>query len=368
MLISQKIRIYPNKSTIEYIKGCFGYYRFIYNNALSIWNEMYENGENPNGRKVRDFYKRNLKKDWESTYSPNLLDNSIRNLERGFKMFYKKNNRHPKFKSRKNSKNSFTINKKNESTIRIKNNKVYLPKFEYGIKLSEKIRFKGIIKECTVSERANKYFISFIIEVDEEIFTKNNNKKFVGIDANIGHFNISEKNHNYDFPLKELNKYYSKISYYQKILSRKQKESNKYFKTKTKLQNIYYKIYNIQNDWLQKFTTMIVRKYHFICIEDLNINGMLKNKRLSKHIIRSLFYRFRVILEYKSNLYGNELIIADMWYPSTQRCARCGNIKKDNNKMKLSDRVYRCKQCGLTVNRDKNSAYNLKIYAKNMVG
>ena len=120
-------------------------------------------------------------------------------------------------------------------------------------------------------------------------------------------------------------------------MSKKEKGSNNYNKVKTKLN----------------------KNYKTIKIEDLNVSGMMKNKRLAKSVKRSNFYEFRYMLEYKSQLYNNELIVIDMWYASSKICNSCGNKKKD---LKLSDRIYSCDKCGYINDRDLNAALNIRDY------
>ena len=366
MILSQKIRIYPNKTMCKQFEEFFGYARYSYNAGIALWEEMYEAGEKPNERKVRDKYKRSLKQDWEASYPPNIFDNSITHLAGGYKMFFNRMGNKPKFKSKRKAKKSFTINRKGPSTIRIKNDKLFLPKFKYGVKMAENIRFEGCIKLATVTKRANQYYVSLSIELGDEsyLYRSGDYLPTVGVDANIGHFDVSEETHRWETPLNKLAPLYEKISHYQRLLSKKKLDSKKYNVMKTKLQNTYLRIQNIQDDWLHKFTSYLVHSYHKICIEDLNIKGMLSNKRISKKIARSLFYRFRVQLQYKCEMYGNELIIADRWFPSTQHCSICGFRKEGEDKLKLSDRIYHCNNCGETLDRDYNSACNLKIYAE----
>ena len=349
---------------IKQLEGMFGYSRYSYNATLALWNEIYGNGEKPNERMVRDKYKQTMKNEWEKEYPPNIFDNACKDMAFGWDMFFKRISRRPKFKSKRKSKESFTINRKNNSTIRIKNGRLFLPKFKYGIRMSENIKYDGIIKLCTISKRANQYYASLTIDTDEEFYRSLSTLPSVGIDANIGHFNISEDIHGFNTPLNNLTPLYERISYYQKLLSRKVKGSNKYNVVKTKLQKLYLRIQNIQDDWLHKFTSHMVQNYHKICIEDLNVKGMLSNRKISKKISRSMFYRFKMFLQYKCNMYGNELTIADRWFPSTQICSCCGYRKEGNDKLKLSDRIYICNNCDETIDRDYNSACNLKLYAE----
>ena len=333
MLISQKIRIYPNKTMVRQLEGMFGYSRYSYNATLALWNDMYANGEKPNERKVRDKYKRNLKNEWESEYPPNVFDNACRDMAFGWDMFFRGISRRPRFKSKRKSRDSFTINRKNDSTIRIKGGRLFLPKFKYGIKMSESIKYDGVAKSCTITKRAGQYYASITIDTNEEFYRSLTTLPTVGIDANIGHFDISEDDHVFNTPLKTLTPLYIRIAHYQKLLSRKTKGSKKYNVVKTKLQKIYLKIQNIQDDWLHKFTSHIVQNYHRICIEDLNVKGMLSNRRIAKQISRSMFYRFKTLLQYKCAMYGNELTIADRWFPSTQICSCCGHRKEGENNL-----------------------------------
>ena len=349
---------------IKQLEGMFGYSRYSYNATLALWNEIYGNGEKPNERMVRDKYKQTMKNEWEKEYPPNIFDNACKDMAFGWDMFFKRISRRPKFKSKRKSKESFTINRKNNSTIRIKNGRLFLPKFKYGIRMSENIKYDGIIKLCTISKRANQYYTSLTIDTNEEFYRSLSTLPSVGIDANIGHFNISEDIHGFNTPLNNLTPLYERISYYQKLLSRKVKGSNKYNVVKIKLQKLYLKIQNIQDDWLHKFTSHIIQNYHKICIEDLNVKGMLINRKISKKISRSMFYRFKMFLQYKCNMYGNELVIADRWFPSTQICSCCGHRKEGNDKLKLSDRIYICNNCDEVMDRDYNSACNLKLYAE----
>ena len=376
MYVAHKIEIKPNKFIQKQISEAFGYSRYIYNKALVEWKRMYnlykEDSSNPKPTnwKVRSNLKRN-KLEWESTQQTQILDTSCDDLSKAFNMFFKGISKYPKFKSKKKSKNTCRFYRKNEYTIKIINDKyLKLPKLE-PIKMKEKLRFKGIIKEVTISKKANKYFASFIIDSDIKV-RPNTNGKFAGIDLGIKTFAVvtdSDNNYyEYESILNNLKPLYNKISCYQRRLSKKNRYSNKYNVMKTKLQKIYLRISNIQNDYLHKITTELIQDYQYITIEDLNVSGMLKNRKLSKVISRSLFYTFKIFLEYKAKMYNNTIIIADRWFPSSQTCSNCGNVLKKENKLKLSNRVYKCKKCDNIIDRDVNAAINLKLYGMHQVG
>ena len=177
----------------------------------------------------------------------------------------------------------------------------------------------------------------------------------------------------------KLQKLYKRIKHYQRILARKREangklatKSNNYFAVRTKLQRDYRKVANIQNDLLQQFTTKLVNNYDQIVIEDLAVKQMIITHVASKGMQRSLFSRFRQILTYKCDWYGKELILADKTYPSTQRCATCGYVKKGEEKITLQGNKkygtkhneYVCYECGYKNDRDENAVLNLLALAK----
>lgn len=378
MILTHKMRIYPSSNDCKYIESVFGYARYCYNKGLATWQSLYKNNtKRINGKMIRNILKSD-KQEWENKYCPSVLDSAIEDLEHAFNNFFNKNmknHKQPKFKKKDNNKNSFRYYRKNDSSIRIKGNRLYMSKFKNGIKLSEKIRFEGVIKTCTISRKADKYFASFSIEVDDNNLPKLKKCKsvieYAGIDLGIKTFaivgyevNNQRKYKSFKGKTKKLKKLYTKISYYQKRLSKKIKGSNNYNVMKTKLRRLYLRINNIENDYLHKLTNKLLKKFNVITIEDLNVSGMIKNKKLSKSIQKSLFRKFRTFLVYKSKIYNKRIIIADRMFPSTQTCSCCGFVKTKNLKLNLSNRIYVCNNCGFKEDRDNNASYNLKLYGE----
>lgn len=148
-------------------------------------------------------------------------------------------------------------------------------------------------------------------------------------------------------------------------------QSNQYFKVRTKLQKCYERVTSIQNDLLHKFTTMIYHNYDAVVIEDLDVQAMQMSKK-AKNLHRSLFGRFRLYMEYKAEKFDKQLIVADRYYPSTQRCSNCGHVKTGDDKITLSGNAkhgtkhneYICYECGFEADRDKNAVLNLLALAK----
>lgn len=376
MYIAQKIELKPNKTTKTILEQYFGYSRYIYNKALATWNEMYEehqeNGllEKPTHRRVRDRLKKN-KEEWEENYCSQVLETGTEDVGKAFNMFFKKVSKFPKFKSKKKSKSTFRFYRKNEYSIRVTEDRFLKLATLTPIKMKEDLKYDGIIKEVTIIKKADKYFAGFVIDLKCNL-PQIDNELACGIDVGIKTFaTISDSNDGlYTVPsfIKTLEPLYNKASEYNRRMSRKIYNSKKYLAMKTKLQRIYLKISNIQQDYLHNITTWLTSNYKYITIETIKVNNLVKNRKLSKVISRSLFYTFRQQLEYKCEMYGNILIKADQFFPSTQTCSCCGNVRTKEDKLKLSDRTYVCPKCGNEIDRDENAAINLRNYGMSIIG
>ncbi len=373
-----KIRVYPTKEQRDLFDNYFGYSRWCYNNFLELWNIMYTNGDKPNYRKVRNELKRIYKDlssldeySWIKSYSTQIIDTSGEDVQRAWNNFFNprmKSNK-PKFKSKKRMNNSFRLYKKNDATFQLlPNNRIHLVKV--AIKKQGGLRYRdkhlvskindGSIQEVTISKKANRYFASIVVRYGINFNQQNTNGNICGIDLGIKNFAILNNGITVDNP--NYHKLYTlerRLAVYQRKLSKKHYTSNNYKRLRTKIQKCYLDMYNIKHDFLQKFTTYIVRKYQYIGIEGLNVTGLLHNRKLSHKIYHSLFGTFREFLRYKSEWYGNTLIEADTFYPSTQLCSQCGYRKVDDEKLNLSDRTYVCHNCGYIDDRDINAAKNL---------
>jgi putative transposase len=189
------------------------------------------------------------------------------------------------------------------------------------------------------------------------IYNNNHSKSTIGIDLGLKIYATQSDGLITEFPKQRIITLENKIKKLQQILSNKQYNSNNYKKLLKKLNKLYKKIHNITFNFLNKYTTWLCKTYSEIHIENLNIQSMLKNHRMSKAIQRSCFYTFRNMLEYKSKLYNCNLIIIDRYFASSKICHNCGNKKQ---KLKLSDRIYKCDKCGYEEDRDLNAALNIR--------
>ena len=344
--------------------------------------ELLDMFPSPSERVVRDLMIRD-KDDWQRRLSSQVLQLAIRDLANAWSAFF--NNQKSKTKKRKVGKPFFQTKKNTKQGFktnyaRIKNGKLVLDKPQvykgdwYGISFKGYDLPDGKIKHCVITKVNNKYYASLAVDCPEQSLPKTNQK--TAIDANVNHFDYTDGS--FVVCPKQLDVLYEQIKHYQRVLARKRKangkkatQSNQYFKARTKLQRCYKRVTNIQNDLLHKFTTEIYHNYDTVVIEDLDVKTMQMSKK-AKNLHRSLFGRFRLYMEYKADKFGKTLILADRYYPSTQRCSNCEHVKTGDDKITLQGNKkhgtkhneYICYECGFEADRDKNAVLNLLALAK----
>lgn len=386
LLKAYKVEIKPTTKQIQKINQSIGVCRWLYNEYLSTNNQLYTKYKNGfidkkqvfmsandfdkyinNEIKVLDEYS------WINNCGSKARKKAIQNAEIAYKRFFKGQAKFPKFKKKNKCDVKLYFPKNNKGDWKVDRHKIMIPTLK-NVRLKEYgyIPIGSKIISGTVSKKANRYYVSVIIDV-ENIPQKNTNQG-IGIDLGIKDFAICSdkiiyKNINKTQRVRKLEK---KLSRQQKRLSRKYeslKLRNKKEKGEATRQNIqkqiakvqilYQRLNNIRTDYINKVVSNVVRnKPSYITIEDLNVKGMMKNKHLSDAIRKQGFYEFKRQLEYKCKFRGIQLVVADRFYPSSKTCSQCGEIKKD---LKLKDRVYKC-SCGLSIDRDLNASINLSRY------
>ena len=403
MKLTRKVVLKPNIAMKQVLDSLCDYRRYCWNEALELWNTLYEQrliGLTKEERStVREFVKskqpltaelqelnalypspnnytvRNIlvaqKEDWQYFLSPRVLQLAVKDLADAWSRFYKSSKEFgkPKFRSRKDLKQGFKTD-----CSRIVNGKLVLDKPQpykgdwYPISFRGASLEDGKISLCSVTRVNGKYYATFVVEVETPNLPKMG--KINAVDLNVDHFDTLDGRFNLQSKL--LNKLYSRVKHYQRALARKRlenpdyKNSMGYQATRAKLQATYKRIRNIQDDLLHKFTTSLFVNYDTIVIEDLDVKR-LQMKKQAKNLHRSLFGRFRQYMEYKAIKFDKELIIADRFYPSTQRCSSCGFVKTGEDKITLEGNKnhgtkhheYICYECGFSADRDYNAVLNL---------
>lgn len=368
MLRAVKIRLYPNKTQTEQFNKLLGCYRFVYNQCLARKINSYkENKVSENLSTLGQFVHHELLKDdnfiWLREQNTKVLKQAINDMLSAYKNFFTQHKGFPKFKSKHDNKQSCrfelgAISKRNDyTTYHLSLANIKNVKFKCNKKYAEYLQnHKQNIRQATLSKLpCGEFYLSIL--VDGSLIHKGlqDTDKDVGIDLGIKDFVITsdgEVFENLHFKKCQSNK----IKRLQRQLSRKQKGSNNRNKARIKLAKVYKKINDKKQYYLHQVSNTLINENQVICMVDLNVNGMLRNHKLSESIQEMNFGEFKRILEYKTNWFNRRVVYVDRFYPSSKTCHNCGYI---NKQLKLSDRQWICPHCGEVIERDYNAALNI---------
>lgn len=353
MLKSYKYKLNPNKEQIVLLNKHFGSIRFAYNYFLNERKKEYETNKNTinyydNAKSLTEL-KKLEEYSWLNEINSQSLQYSLKCLDGAYQNFFKFKKGFPKFKS-KRSKNSFSVTQ----SVKLINGKLVIPKFKQPIDLILHRTFNGKIKSCTISKTpTNEYFVSILVETEHNKIPKTG--KTIGIDLGLKDFVITSEGYKYK------NNRYTKtyanlLKKAQQHLSRKTKGSNRYQKQKLKVAKLHKKIANSRLDNLHKVSTELIKKYDTIILEDLNVKGMIKNHKLSKHISDASWSKFVELLTYKAEWNDKQIVKIDRFFPSSKTCNCCGYI---NQNLKLDMREWTCSSCNIKLDRDLNASINI---------
>jgi putative transposase len=357
MLKAYRCRLYPTKQQADLLEKHFNACRFVYNLALETKIRAYK--EYGVSFSAYDLQKQltALKKDNEWLYlvDSQSLQKAISNMDNAYKVFFRGGG-YPKFKSKQRALTTFSSPQ--GENIKIVDSLIKIPKFKEGINIRVSRPIFGEMRQATVTKTATgKYFISILCETGLPIPDKKPilQDTAIGVDLGIKTFAVLSNGKGIENP-KYLRACAERLAVLQRRLSRKKKGSANRRKALKKVALIHEKIANQRKDFLHKLSTNLVNNHDTICLEDLNVKGMIKNHKLAKSVSDASWGEFNRQLEYKANWYGKNIIRIGRFEPSSKTCNVCGLI---NNGLTLSDREWTC-ECGVTHDRDLNAAINIK--------
>ena len=366
-LKAYKFRIYPTEEQEIFFAKTFGCVRKVYNLMLNDRKKAYEEVKNDPSKKMTFPTPAKYKKEFPFLKEVDslALANAQLNLDKAYKNFFRdKSVGFPRFKSKKNPVQSYTTNNQNGTVALIDSKFIKVPKLKSLIRIKLHRQPKGMIKSATISRHASgKYYISLLCKEEINELLKTNSA--IGIDLGITDFAIlsdGQKIDNHKFTSKmekKLKREQRKLS--KRALLAKNKgiplsEAKNYQKQKRKVARLHEKVMNQRTDFLNKLSTEIIKNHDIICIEDLNVKGMLRNHKLARSISDVSWSSFVAKLQYKADWYGREIIKVDTWFPSSQICSECGH--KDGKKS-LDIREWTCPICHTHHDRDINASINI---------
>ena len=322
---------------------------------MEKWKEKYKNGERTSAYSlIKELTSIKRKQfPWMGRIGKTSPQYAIHNLEKAYKNFFGKRANYPKFK-KKGIKDSF-VAVENKQSFKQKDKRIWIPRLGL-VKCAENLRFDGKVNNVVVKRIADIWFACINIETND---TPNISKSqtILGVDLGIKYLAVISDCAYFKNP-KALERNLRLLKRRQQSLCRKKKGSNNRGKAQMKIARLYYKISCIRRNSLHEVSRYIVNNANKIVLEDLNVKGMIKNKKLSRSLNDVSFGELRRQIQYKANWEGKEVIVADRFFPSSKTCCICGAIKEN---LKLSTRIYKC-DCGNNICRDLNSAINLANY------
>ncbi len=364
MLIGFKTELKPNNKQITAFKKHCGIARHAWNHALAhtklildinrLAKSLGESDQKvkfPSAIDLNKWHCREIKKanPWYYECSKAAHQNAIRSLRVSWDRCFKKISGPPKFKKKGKCRDTFTL----DGSISCQQKAIKLPRIGW-VKTFEELPNGFKPKNATISRDGSKWFVSFRLEV--EPIQQAKTKLAVGIDLGLKTFGTLSNGEILEAPITEYKRIKAKIAKLQYVARNKTKGSTRWQKAMQKIQKLHYKAKCIRLDFLHKSTTYLAKNFSVICLEDLNIKGMMANHKLAGAISLMGWHEFRRQLEYKCKLYESELVFISRWEPSSKTCSQCGWKKED---LTLKDRIFDCKNCGSKLDRDFNAALNI---------
>jgi putative transposase len=361
MILAHKIALDPNNTQRTYFAKAAGTARFAYNWGLAEWQAQYQAWkDNPLLAKPNEAALRRQLNSIKREHFPWMLEvtkcapqQAIMQLGEAFKNFFAGRAKYPRF-HKKGINDSFALD---NGQFNLNGSRIRLPHLGW-VRIRETLRFTGKVLSATISRTADRWFVAIVMDTDQTLTRPAENQGVVGVDLGVTTFATLSTGEPVPGP-KAHKAALKRIERLNRRLARKVKFSRNWRKAKAKLARLHARIANVRQDATHKLTSDLVRRFHTIGIEDLNVIGMVQNRHLARAVSDMGFFEFRRQLDYKTAMRGGIVVVADRWFPSSKTCSRCD---QHHPEMILGVDTLRC-DCGAVISRDLNAAINLAKYA-----
>ena len=361
MIKTHQIHLHPTPEQENYLMRAAGTNRFLYNWGLNEWKAWYQDGKKPSGRKLRDYFRsevRDKEFPWVNDVAKDVLEGAFDDLQDAFNRFFNGQNRYPKSKKRSRGVFSFNVRPDqlnlNPPARTGHRYAVRIPRLGW-VNMTESFKYPdGEIKTVRVKKHGKWWYINITVELSDEVFPEPFGAS-IGMDLGVRYLatlSTGEQLENQKCYQKQL----QKIRRLSRELSRKQEGSKNQVRAKERLRQAHHRIVLMREDWMHKVTHRLTHDYGFIGIEDLNIKGMMQSGNLSRAIADASMGKFIILLRSKAQTNGCIIQEVDRWYPSSKLCSVCGEKHPD---LKRGDTLFVCPHCGYTADRDVNAAQNI---------
>lgn len=358
--LSHKIRLAKvTKKQEAVLRNAYGASRFCYNQAKAMSDRVYElGGKTPGKLSLRNMVVQQVKPEnpWLYDLPSSILTEAVFDFHKNLRMFLGSVNKKPRWKAKRHDCGSFSV-----SNIQFKLNgkRIYVPKMGW-YKLTQNLRFEGKILGATFSQKGNHHYVSIL--VDTEVEQHPQTGAIVGVDLNIHSVDTSD---GLSITTRQFfREDEEKLVRAQRVMAKRVKGSANWHKARRRVAKIHKKIADRRLDAHHKLSTRLVKENSGIFLETLHVKGMMKNRKLAKSIGDAAFYQLTNQIEYKSKIHGRDVARVGRFYPSSKKCSECGSVKA---KLSLSERIYRCEDCGMVLARDHNAAKNILFEGLNIL-
>ncbi|MXZ22831.1 MAG: IS200/IS605 family element transposase accessory protein TnpB [Caldilineaceae bacterium SB0661_bin_32] len=355
---AHKIRLVPTRQQEQHFVQACGTARFAYNWGLAEWKRLYQAGMKPNARQLDKRLNaiKQARFPWMYEASKWAAQMALQNLGNAFKNFFSRRGKYPRFKKKGRAALSFVC-AVGIQEIKVRDKRLWVPKLGW-VKMRQRLRFEGKPLRVTISKTADQWYAAIGVEMTWVVPVRKNQADG-GLDVGISPLAVESDGTRWENP-QALNKELRKLRRWSRRLSRRTQGSRGHREAQLRIAGTHKRIADIRADCHHNLSRSVVDKYSRLGVEDLNVSGLVKNRRLSRHLSDAALGELLRQVRYKAEQYGTEIVEASRFFPSSKTCSACG---RKNESLTLSDKQWIC-ECGVQHDRDRNAAINLRNYCR----